>query len=187
MKSVPESNKPLVKVMCFVISVGFLLCLMFTPLHTPAQAKIDNKPKNLVPPPISVLSKDDKKKLHVIKKFKTRTKLAIAFMNTRLTKSESFTDKGNYASALKQLGRFDAILRDTLTYLTQNQHQKSAVKNLKRFEISLRKFTPRLELVRRETPDKYGYHVKQLVKSVRKARMKAIEPLFGDTVLSKER
>ena len=70
-----------------------------------------------------------------------------------------------------------------MTFLTRRNGMRGSFKNLKRFEMSLRKFVPRLELIRRETPDRYGYHVKQLVRSVRKARTKAIAPLFGDTVL----
>jgi hypothetical protein len=55
--------------------------------------------------------------------------------------------------------------------------------NLKRFEIGLRKFTPRLELIRREVPLTHEFYVRSLLKQLREARTKATEPLFGETVL----
>ncbi len=114
---------------------------------------------------------------------KDRTKLALAFMNARLTRSEILTKDRKFSLTLEQLGRFDAILRDTMRFLQRNESRRGSLKNFKRLEMTLRKFVPRLELIRRETPDRFGYHVKQLIRSVRKARTKAIAPLFGDTVI----
>ena len=172
------------KNLCFVFLLSFVSCLFVFPTAISAQLKIDDdRPKNLVPPPISVLSKDEKKKLRAVKTIRERTKLALAFMNVRLTKSELLTKERKFSLTLIQLGRFDALLKDTMRFLNRYKGNRKSFKNFKRLEMSLRKFTPRLELIRRETPDRYGYHVKQLVRSVRKARSKAIAPLFGDTVL----
>jgi hypothetical protein len=47
----------------------------------------------------------------------------------------------------------------------------------------LRSYTPRLELIRRDLPIKYEYYVRVLIKVLREARARAIDPLFDDTVL----
>lgn len=170
--------------LCFVFLLTFVSCFLFFPSSGNAQKRVDDdRPKNLVPPALSILSKDEKKQLNATTKMKDRTKLALTFMDARLTRSETLTQDQKFALTLQQLGRFDAVLRDTMEFLGRNEGRKGSLKNLKRFEMSLRKFVPRLELIRRETPDRYGYHVKQLIISVRKARTKAIAPMFGDTVL----
>ena len=85
--------------------------------------------------------------------------------------------------SLNQLGHFHAILRDNLKYLKQRGNHRRALKNFKRFEMSLRKFIPRLELIRRKTPFKYAYHVRRLIKNVRVARSEAIKHFYDDTVI----
>ena len=55
--------------------------------------------------------------------------------------------------------------------------------NFKRIELSLRKYINRLELIRRDLPLEYEPYVRRLTKYVREARTKAVEPLFGETVL----
>jgi len=73
---------------------------------------------------------------------------------------------------------------DTLSFLGSNDKFKGRVlDNFKRFEIGLRRFTPRLELVRRELPLTHEFYVRSLLKQLRDARTKATEPLFGETVL----
>ena len=53
--------------------------------------------------------------------------------------------------------------------------------------MTLRGFAPRLGLLRREIPAEYDYYVRVLIKYLRDARSKAIEPLFGDTVVPNRR
>ena len=42
---------------------------------------------------------------------------------------------------------------------------------------------PRLELIRRDMPERYEYYVRRLLKTVRDTRAKAVEPFFSSTVL----
>ena len=49
--------------------------------------------------------------------------------------------------------------------------------------MTLREFIPRLELLRRGLPFKYGYHVQKMIAYVVDARTEALEPLFADTVI----
>jgi hypothetical protein len=144
----------------------------------------DDKPKDLVPPPLNIISKEEKSRLDAEKDVKKRTELAIALMEARLVKAAELSEKNQYKESLDELGGFQAILRNAFDFLRQNDDGKrKSLNNYKRFEITLRAFMPRLELVRRDMPVKYGYHVRTLIKYVRDARADAVEPLFGETVL----
>ncbi|MEK7855704.1 MAG: hypothetical protein AAB288_06415, partial [Acidobacteriota bacterium] len=59
--------------------------------------------------------------------------------------------------------------------------------NFKRLEIGLRQFRPRLELIRRGIPSEYEPYLRSLIQYVRDARAKAVEPLFGDSVVPRVR
>ena len=83
-----------------------------------------------------------------------------------------------------QLGGFHALMDNTLDFLLdRNLSRDKVLDNCKRFEMGLRKFTPRLGLIRREIPTEYDHYVRVLLKYVRDAREKAIEPLFGNNVV----
>lgn len=160
----------------------FTFCFL---LAIPASAQYEEEeiPKGIVPPPLNVISKDERKQLNAETKMKKRTKLALDLMNARLLKSESLLKEADYQNSLDQIGKFQGLLINTLKFLKQNQSRRGVHKNFKRFEINLRKFMPRLELIRREMPYKYGWHVKKMLFFVREARTKALNPLFEDTVL----
>jgi hypothetical protein len=74
---------------------------------------------------------------------------------------------------------------NTLDFLNKSDKDSGRVlDNFKRFEIGLRGFTPRLELIRRDLPIRYEFYVRNLIKNLRAARARAIEPLFDtDAVL----
>lgn len=143
----------------------------------------DPLPEGVVPPPLNLISKEEKTGLEAERKISNRTKLALEMIETRLLKSETAAEKEDFQESLDQLGRFQALIRNTYGYLKQNEGDKSSFKNFKRFEMALREFIPRLELLRRDLPYKYGYHVRQMIKFVRDARANALEPFFGDTVI----
>lgn len=140
-------------------------------------------PAGVVPPPLNIISKKEKEGLAAERKISDRTKLALEFMEARLKLSENAADKEEYQDSLDQLGRFQALVRDTARYLHNNEDNKGSFKNFKRFEQSLREFIPRLELLRRELPFKFGYHVRVMMDFLRDARTNALEPFFGDTVI----
>lgn len=170
------SNKRFI-VLCISVFVLF-------PLAQSAFSQIEeDRPRDLVPPPLNIVSKDEKKQLNAQRKMKKRTKLAITLMDARLIKSEEFLEEGNYNKSLEQIGKFQGLLIDTLRFLKKNKGRRGVHKNFKKFEINLREFMPRLEIIRREMPDKYGYHVRKMLVFVRDARTKALSPLFDDTVL----
>lgn len=166
-------------------SIYFIFTLFFSVCFALSANAQENVLKDIVPPPLSVLSKGETDQLDSETDLKKRTQLALDLMENRLKKAETFSDEKKYKESLDELGGFQGLMRNALKYLQRNDNgSRKVLKNFKRFEINLRSFVPRLELVRRTMPEKFGYHVVQLMKSVRRARSNAVEPLFDDTVVS---
>ena len=167
------------------LAVSTLTVLMFVLGSTEvlSQTEQPDLPDGVVPPPLNVISKQEKTDLEAERKISNRTKLALEFMDDRLSKSEEFAGKEDFQESLNQLGRFQALVKNTLWYLQENEDNKSSFKNFKRFEMTLRQFLPRLELLHRNMPFKYGYHFREMIRFVRDARTNALEPLFADTVI----
>ena len=55
--------------------------------------------------------------------------------------------------------------------------------DFKKLEMSLRDIIPQLELIRREMPFKYGFHVVSMIDFVRDSRTKALDHLFDDSLV----
>ena len=156
-----------------------LLCAAFA---LPAQAQ-DDEPLD-APPPLQVASRADVTRLRAVGDKKDRAKLAIAILNEHLTEAESLSDKGDNDSMFTSLGRFaglmDHALRDLLRYDAQG---RQPLDGLKRYDLGLRPFLVRLEILRRKVPYTHEYYIKLVMKQLQDAREKALEPLFGDTVI----
>lgn len=165
------------------LSLNLFLLLFFTVCFSFPIIAQENTVNDIVPPPLALISKGEADQLNAEADMKKRTLLSLELMENRLKKAESFSNEKKFQESLDELGGFQAIMRDALKYLQRNDTgNKKVLNNFKRFEINLRSFVPRLELMRREMPERFGYHVVQLMKSVRKARTNAVEPLFEDTV-----
>jgi hypothetical protein len=161
----------------FLLLAGY--CFPFT-----VHAQEEEPPADAVPPPVRTLSQDEKKLLEAETGIKKRTQLSLDLMDARIAKSEKLLAENNFSASLNELGIFHGLLDNALNYLVKNDNgDKSVDKNFKTFEIYLRKQVPRLESIRREMPFKYGYYVQTLMRAVREARSKAVEPLFDNTVV----
>jgi hypothetical protein len=135
------------------------------------------------PPPLKIIAKAEKSRLEAETDIKRRTILSIELMETKLLKAESLTAAEDYPAMFAELGCFHALMDDTIDFLgTHDNDSNKVLYNFKRIELTLRKYITRLELIRRELPIRYESYVRKLVKYVREARSKAVEPLFDDTV-----
>src|SRR5690606_23444855 len=103
------------------------------------------------------------------------------------SKAEEFNAKEDYAAMYNELGGFHALMDDTLAFLESAPRKDKTLNNLKRFEMTLRSFAPRLAMIRREIPLEYDHYIRVLLKYLRDARSKAIEPLFGNSVVPNSR
>ncbi|HEX9960831.1 MAG TPA: hypothetical protein VGB00_07860 [Pyrinomonadaceae bacterium] len=159
-------------------------CLLTFAFCFPASALAQPEEIEIAPPPLKSLSKEEKQQLDAEQNVKKYTQLALSLMEARLKTAETLLNENNYREALNTLGGFQILLESTLTFLSRNNSESDKVQyNFKRFELTLRGQTPRLEVMRRAMPSRYAYHVQKLIRVVRDARTKAIEPLFDDTVV----
>jgi len=163
------------RALCLVL----LLCALSTAAG--AQTEIDDE---IAPPPLRLISQEEKNRLSSVSDVKQRTKLGLDLMDARLKQAETFDTAENYDQMFIQLGGFHGLMDNMLEFLNStDKDSRKVLNNFKRFEIGLRSFTPRLELMRRDLPIKYEKYVRILISNLRKARTKAIEPLFDDSIV----
>lgn len=140
------------------------------------------------PPPPKVIPEDERTLLESIDEVKKRTKLALELMDARMIKAEQLHDRQELDAMFLELGVFHALIDHTFEFLNSSDKDSGKVlNNFKRLEIGLRRFTPRLEVIRRDLPPRYEFYPRALVRYIRDARSRAIEPLFGNSVVPNER
>ncbi|MBS1792255.1 MAG: hypothetical protein JSS81_00290 [Acidobacteria bacterium] len=181
--SVTDRRSTAAAVCQFLLTAGiFLFVLHFAP--TAVRAQQDEDPPNAALPPVKVISKDEKSALDAEGDVKQHTKLAIELMEARLKKAETLSNEEAFNAMFNELGGFHALMDDTLKYLDKNDVNRGRVLDtFKRFEMALRSFTPRIELIRRTLPERFEYYVRRLLKSIRTVREKAVEPMFSDSIV----
>lgn len=139
------------------------------------------------PPPLRIISKTENAQLNAETNTGRRSELALQLMDLRLKRAEALKNSEEYDAMLIELGSFHGLIDNTLGLLHREQSRSGKALNaLKKYEMALRKFPSRLELIRRDLPDRYGYHLIVLLRALRDARSKALEPFFGSTVLPEQ-
>lgn len=138
-------------------------------------------PPDVAPPPLKVLTKAEKEKLASAKDVKERTKLTLELMGARIKDAESYIPQDRYEQVFTELGGFHALVNNALEFLATSSADKNKVlDNFKRFELGLRALTLRVEMIHRQMPPAREYYLRMLLRELRDARTKAVEPLFGD-------
>jgi len=137
------------------------------------------------PPPIKMLSKTERQQLKDEVKPKDHTNLALGLMEARLRSAEKFSADENYSLMYAELGGFEALMDNALNFLLKApQGEGKQLDNLKRLEIGLRKFVPRLETIRRDVPLNFDPYLRTVILDISNAREKAMQPFFSDSVVS---
>ncbi len=145
-------------------------------------------PDESAPPPVRVITRDEGIRLTRERDVKARTLVALELMNARIAAAEKAAGLEDFEKMYTELGGFLGILDNTIDFLLRSDNNSDKVlSNFKRFEIGLRGYVPKIELIRRELPLRYEPFVKSTIKYIRDARSKALEPLFGDTVVREPR
>jgi len=164
-----------------------LSCCLFALIGVLDISAQDVIPSDAAPPPIKLLSKSEKEQLSAAKNVKDRTKLSLELMDARVKVAEQYLPQEQLEMVFRELGGFHALVDDALGYLASSDSNKNKIlDNFKRFELGLRTFTHRLELIRREMPPQREYYLRLLLREMREARAKAVEPLFGDIGISQK-
>ena len=105
-------------------------------------------------------------------------------MDARLKRAETLDAAENYDEMFVQLGAFHGLMDNTLEFLNKSDKDSNKViTNFKRLEIGLRSFNPRLQMIHYDLPIRYEHYVRNLIRYLRTARARAIEPLFDNTVV----
>lgn len=164
-----------------ILTIGLLATL--AAVAQPPVDDVEDFDPDAAPPPVRNMTASERTQLGQQQGLKERTKLALALMSSRLSKAEEFNAKNDHKAMYDELGGFHALMDDTLEFLEAAPRKDKTLDNLKRFEMTLRGFAPRLGLLRREIPAEYDHYVRVLLKYLRDARSKAVEPLFGDSVV----
>ncbi|MFN6963169.1 MAG: hypothetical protein ACK4S4_05310 [Pyrinomonadaceae bacterium] len=156
----------------FGVALLFVFCSSF------AGAQINDI--DVEPPPLKMLSKSEKEMLNSKRDVRERTNIAIGLMDARLKSAEKYSTDENFALAFAELGGFQGLVDNNLDFLLRSYPDSRRLSSLKRFEIGLRGFVPRLEGLRRQMPARFESYIVSLQKYVSEARRRSLEPLFGD-------
>ena len=168
--------------------LAVLFFSLFTFHFSLLTAAAQDDQQDLAPPPLKVISKDERSRLDIETDIKSRTKLALQMMNDRLAAAEKLDVNEDFEGVFRELGVFNGLMDNGLDYLLKRDTGSGKVlDNFKRLEIGLRGFGPRLETIRRDIPPRYEDYLRKLIKYVRDARSKAIDPQFADTVLPRQK
>ncbi|MFL6374609.1 MAG: hypothetical protein ACJ73D_08095 [Pyrinomonadaceae bacterium] len=136
------------------------------------------------PPPIAIVPKNDKAELASEATLKDRAKISLTLMDGHIAAAEKLSNEHDPNGAFKELGMFEGLMDDSVTYLAKNDtNNGKTLDALRKLEIGLRAFMPRLETIRRILPMNCDDYVRKLMAHLRDARDRAIDPMFSDNVV----
>jgi hypothetical protein len=160
---------------CSLVTVTFLIT-------TDASAQDSGLPL-APPPPMKFVSRSERTQLSAARDAKARTRATIELAEARLARAEQLTAGQQYEAASTELGVYQGLLEDALSYLDTGEQKKASRDTYKRLELALRAHCSRLEAIRRVTPSEYAVHVKAICECARNARSEALNAFYGDTVI----
>ena len=141
-------------------------------------------PLENAPPPLKIISRDERTQLDAKSDLKDRTKLCIEMMKSRLATAERLHMEMDFSGTFRELGGFHGLMDNALEFLQKRDSGGGKVlDNYKRIEIALRGFAPRIEAIRREVPVRFEEYIRGLLKHIRDGRTRASDPLFADSVV----
>ncbi|HEY0407713.1 MAG TPA: hypothetical protein VGC89_18405 [Pyrinomonadaceae bacterium] len=165
------------------------LCSLLTltiGLACAAQAQVVN-PFTSAPPPMKMVSHDERAQLSSARDVKSRTRASLDLAEMRLRRAEELTTALSYDAASSELGCYQGIVEDAMNYLDSLKVDKGKMRDLfKRVELALRAHGTRIEAIRRVTPTEYSINIKPIADYTRNARTEALNAFYGDTVVREE-
>lgn len=136
------------------------------------------------PPPLKILTRQDRTQLEAEKDTKDRVRLTLALAESHLANAELHTSHLNYDEAAAEAGRYWALLEDIFIFLSKQKPDSNKTRDLyKRVELTLRAHGPRLSIMRRSTPAAYAIWIKETEDFARQGRTEALNSFYGHTVV----
>jgi hypothetical protein len=139
------------------------------------------------PPPMKFVSRAERDQLAAARDAKARTRLSLDLTEAHLRRAEEHSAARQYDEAAIELGNYQGIIGDALSFLKSTNRDSGKTRDLyRKIELALRAYVPRIEAIRRTTPFEYAVNVKEVGKFTRDARAQALEAFYGDTVLRED-
>lgn len=136
------------------------------------------------PPPIKLISREERMQIDQADDSKARIRATIELAANRLTRAEQLTKNSNYDAAGAEVGSYEALIQDALTFLSGLKRDSNKTRDLcKRLELALRAHGPRLTTMRRETPLEHAVWIKKVEEFARGARTEVLNTFYGHTVV----
>ena len=137
------------------------------------------------PPPLTSVSSNERSQLDGARDTKMRLRATMEMAEARLTRAEQLAAGQQYDAACDQLGSYQGLIENLLSYLNEREPRKNKIRDLlKRFEMALRAQSPRIEAIRRVTPSEHAVNVKAILDFSYRARTEALNSYFGDANVS---
>jgi len=167
-----------------MLSTLVLLSAFVCPLSARAQSPQPSPTPLTAPPPLKVISKEERQQLDQAKDIKERLKLSIEFSGAHLTRAEQLTMQTEYEAASNEVGSYHALIEDALENLSALKQDSNKTRDLyKRLEMQLRADGPRLTAMRRVTPLEFAVWIKKVEDFAREGRTEALNSFYGHTVV----
>lgn len=137
------------------------------------------------PPPLKSVSRDERTQLDGSRDTKIRLRATMELAEARLSRAEQLAAGQYYDAACEQLGSYQGLIENLLTFLNEREPRKNKIRDLlKRFEMALRAQSPRIEAIRRITPSEHAVNVKAILDFSYSARTEALNSFFGGANIS---
>jgi hypothetical protein len=152
-----------------------------------AVAQQPRSPQMAAPPPMRVVSREERSQLSAAKDPKARIRTSIDLAANRLTRVEDFTSQKEFDKASEELGGYLGLIGDVRAFCGEMNRDKGSTRDLYRhLDIALRAHIPRLAVVRRTTPAAYALNLKAAEEYVRETRAEALDSFYGHSVLRED-
>lgn len=132
------------------------------------------------PPPLKTISESEEARLRSSRNQSEELRITRDLMEARLKAAESAIRSGDELGMFFELGAFHALMERILDRLLDSKAEKRSspqISNLKRFEMILRGYPSRIELIRRQSFE-FDSYINDLQLEIRRARSRSLEPMF---------
>ncbi len=166
-------------------SLSTISCALLFPLITfVAAVNAQDVQQFTAPPPLKVISPSDRTQIDSTKDAKSRVRKTIQLAEAHMKTAETHTEKQRYDEAAAALGKYQALIEDSLKFVGTLTRESNRTRDLyKRIELALRAHAPRLISMRRVTPTEYSVWIKDIEEFARSGRTEALNSFYGHTVV----
>jgi hypothetical protein len=168
----------------FGISRLAILLMVLCSSASPAVAQEARIQDQTAPPPLKIITRNDRIQLDEVKDSKARVRVTLELAEAHLENAETQTSHLNYDEAAAEAGKYSALIEDVFVLLGTLKQDSNKTRDLyKRVELTLRAQGPRLNLMRRTTPAAYAVWIKEIEDLARRGRTEALNSFYGHTVV----